>query len=594
MRGWLLGLLAIAASARGEVLSSAGVETGDPLAVAPSSRAELGAPSLTGKHGAGPWRMEAFTKPNSGSPAPETTRNIFEGRLKLIAERPAKGFHVLVDSYGVATADGGAAVARLPDFDFEFLQSAGALIPVRRGSIPGGHGRWEFILEPGRVWDEPEDGGYTRAALPFTLEERNENCMHNGVLTFLFRGDGSVSDVAFEIAQETCLYLQFDWWGFAQARYSPGTVAGRGALIARYRDEVAGRLPTRPISQLAQDYPGTRPENFASAQELEPQSLTVHGVVIDGVHYSSDCPTRFGTYPFCDVLDLPSYSLSKSIVGGIGTMRLNTLIPQFAESAIVDWVPQCAGRDGWQGVTVQDTLDMMTGRYLSPAFEHDEEHDSDGFFAARSHAAKLEFACTHFPRRANPGEVWVYRTTDTYVLGTALANSYAARFGKSADFYDGLLARDIWKPLRLSPVMDVPRRTYDAAAQVFTGYGLTLHRDDIAKIAGFLNVAHGRIEGRVMLDQAMLDDALHRTSDRRRPPTGSDDIHYRNGFWSWNAQHALGCRQPTWIPLMGGFGGIVVELLPNGMTYYYFSDGGRFKYALGAEEANRIRPFCAK
>jgi hypothetical protein len=79
----------------------------------------------------------------------------------------------------------------------------------------------------------------------------------------------------------------------------------------------------------------------------------------------------------------------------------------------------------------------------------------DGFFAAETHADKLEFACTHYPRRANPGEVWVYCTTDTYVLGTALANAYAARFGDDADFYRDVLGKDIWKPLRLSPVMDV-------------------------------------------------------------------------------------------------------------------------------------------
>ncbi len=39
--------------------------------------------------------------------------------------------------------------------------------------------------------DVAEDGGYSRASLPFTLEERNANCMHNGVLTFLFKSDGT-------------------------------------------------------------------------------------------------------------------------------------------------------------------------------------------------------------------------------------------------------------------------------------------------------------------------------------------------------------------------------------------------------------------
>ena len=119
-------------------------------------------------------------------------------------------------------------------------------IPVRRGAVPSPHPLWEFILEPGRVWQEPGDAGFARAALPFALEERNENCMHNGVLTFLFSGDGHVSDVAFEIAKETCAYFRFDWWGYAAAHYTPQPVEGRDQLLARYGEEVRARLPTRP------------------------------------------------------------------------------------------------------------------------------------------------------------------------------------------------------------------------------------------------------------------------------------------------------------------------------------------------------------
>jgi hypothetical protein len=43
---------------------------------------------------------------------------------------------------------------------------------------------------------------------------------------------------------------------------------------------------------------------------------------------------------------------------------------------------------------------------------------------------------------------------------------------------------------------------------------------------------------------------------------------------------------------MSGYGGILVALLPNGMIYYYFSDGGVYLSALGIAEANRIRPIC--
>lgn len=69
-----------------------------------------------------------------------------------------------------------------------------------------------YVLEPGCVWNEPSDGGMSRAALLFALIETNANCTHNGVLTFLFDERGNVSEVTWQIASETCAYLQFDAW----------------------------------------------------------------------------------------------------------------------------------------------------------------------------------------------------------------------------------------------------------------------------------------------------------------------------------------------------------------------------------------------
>src|SRR6185503_18422390 len=107
------------------------------------------------------------------------------------------------------------------------------------------------ILEPGRIWDERSDHGMSRVALPFTLEERNANCMHNGMMTFLFDGR-RVSNVAFEIASETCLYFKFDAWGQLAATFTPAT-APDPATAAAYTLEVSHRLPVKPIAELARD-----------------------------------------------------------------------------------------------------------------------------------------------------------------------------------------------------------------------------------------------------------------------------------------------------------------------------------------------------
>src|SRR6185436_6826249 len=116
------------------------------------------------------------------------------------------------------------------------------------------HPFWNYLVGPGRAWQETGDNGYTRAAFPVALVQRQVNCVHNGVMTFLF-DDTHVSRVQFQIAQETCLYLKFDVGGQLPARYVPGTVAEADTLRTAHAAEVAGRLPAKPISAIADDYP---------------------------------------------------------------------------------------------------------------------------------------------------------------------------------------------------------------------------------------------------------------------------------------------------------------------------------------------------
>lgn len=523
--------------------------------------------------------MDAFAPARDAVPA--TVR--FEGRLAFTAEQ-ASGFKLYRDDFGDAKTGNGAA-KHLPPFDFAFVQVGDALVPEQRGAIPSSHLEWEYILDPGRVWREPGDGAYTRAAIPFTLEERNANCMHNGVLTFLFKADGSVSNVAYQIASETCLYMKFDAWGRFAARYTPGALTSANAIAAAYRDEIAHRLPVKPIAEITAL--GADASKFGAASEVDPDDMTAYGVVVNGTLYSGGCETRQGPYPFCDVLAMPSYSLAKSIFGGIGLMRLSALYPGAPQEMIASHVPQC----NWPGVTFENALDMATGHYISPADQADEDAaDVADFFNPDTHAGKIAFACNHYPRKQPPGERWVYRTSDTYILGTAITDLYRGKTGK--DFYDDALV-PLWQRLRLDPAMDVTRRTYDSTRQPFAGFGLTLHRDDIAKLADFLQRG-GTIEGKAMLDPAMLAAALQRDVSDHGLQASNKDIRYNNGFWAWNAQGILGCKAPTWIPFMSGYGGLVVALFPNGMTYFYVSDSGAWRWAEAAAEANRLKPFCEK
>lgn len=538
---------------------------------------------------AAPLPMGEFTPP-TGAAAP---RHAFEGRLTLSREARLGQMRILRDDYG--TSKSAPEILRhLPAFDFEFVTSGDALVPVRRGSIESTHPQWEFVLEPGRLWTDPADGGLTRAALPFSLEERNANCLHNGVLTFLFDARGQVSRVAYQVSSETCAYLKLDLWGVLPARYRPAAVARSADIAAAYEREVAARLPTRPIEALASAYPGADPAAFGDPREVPPGDMTAYGFVIDGVHYVGGCQTRAGPYPFCDVLDLPSYSLAKSLVAGLGSLALARQFPGVLDERIADYVPACRAAGGWDDVRFRDALDMATGHYDSTRYDEDEKSPAMlRFFIAEDHLSKIEFACRHFPRRAAPGTQWVYHTIDTYILGTALEAFVQRHLGAGQDFYRDILVARLWEPLGLSPVLRESRRTRDLAAQPFTGWGLTLHRDDIARIGAFLVAPGGpKLGGASPFDDRELRIALQRDPADRGLRAIDDSFRYARGFWAHDVSRYIGCAQPTWVPYMAGFGGINVLLLPNGTVYYYFSDGEAYRWAGAAAEAHRIRPYC--
>jgi hypothetical protein len=538
-----------------------------------------------------------FTEPltiSAWSPVGATAspRHRFEGRLVLRGRAGQGGFREWLDDYRVTAGDD-SVHKHLPEFDFEFLQVGDALVPVRRGAIAGAHPYWEFILGPGRVWQETGDGDYSRAALPFSLQEVNANCTHNGVLGFLYKQDGRMSRAAFQISSETCAYFKFDMWGLLDATYLPGRVGRREELARTYEAELASRLPRRPIAELAREFPGVDPSAFGHPDEVSRAHITTWGVIAGGTHYTGDCPTRAGPYPFCEVLHLPSYSIAKSMFAGLALMRLERLYPGARDRVVADYVRECAAGGNWSDVTFENLLDMASGNYLSATAQADETalQTDELFFLQHSHAAKIDYACNHFPRRAQPGKQWVYHSSDTYLLGTAMNAYLRHRNGAGADILADMVAPDVWRAIDLSPTIGNPRRTTDAAAQPFTGYGLTLEPDDVAKLAQFLDPRNPLAQQR--LDPGLFRAALQQDpADRGLGASADGSLRYNNGFWAIRADGLPGCDEPQFIPFMSGFGGISIALLPGGVSYYYFSDNHEHRFRRALLEAAKIRGVC--
>lgn len=479
----------------------------------------------------------------------------FDGTLHITGGRIDGGSRSV---YADAALVGSTPVTldRLPPLNIGLIARAGRVLPAQRGLIAGDR-NWSWFVEPGRAWVEPGEDGI-RIALPFALQERGANCTHNGMLMLIVRR-ASVSNVAYEIASETCAYRKFDAWGLAAADFDRMPIEDAGALLKADAANRAARLPVAGISELSE----RARQALATATGPEP---TVFGAVVDGKHYRSACPTRWGDYPACDDIDLPSYSTAKSIFAAIGLMRLEQLNPGVAQTSVTALVPSC--RPGWEQVTLENVADMATGHYRSKGYEADEMgREAAAFFDARSHANRLSLACEQYPRRTAPGELWVYRTSDTYILGTALS-ALAAR--SHLDLYDGIVA-PLWRDLSLSATLSTTLRTEDDQHQPFAGYGLTYQPDDIARISLWLdNGASG------LLDDAMLRAALQRGENQPPLTAGSADMGYRLGFWSKQIIDHCGIKRR--IPFMSGYGGISVVFVAPGRIFYSFGDDNHFDW----------------
>jgi hypothetical protein len=528
----------------------------------------------------------------------------FEGRLELLNPAASGGSATVHDLFSY-TGDKDSPWRHLPSFSFEFVQNGSRLIPVQQGLIFTGNPSWNYIIGPGRVWREESDSGYTRASFPFTLVERNQNCVHNGEMMFLFSNTKPVriSKVRYQVTQETCFYLKIDMWGQLSATYTPYKVANSTELKNDHASEIAKRFPRRPFTALATDYPNSGLDLAGFFKTVKfPKNITAYGLLIGGRHYVSGCPTRYGEYAFCEEMRLPSYSTAKSAFASVAMMRLGQLYGNTTYSQLIrDYLPQYVLGGDWSKVTFDNTLDMATGNYNKSGFNADEDGPEEtAFLLAEAYDKKIAAAFGPFPHKSDPGTIWIYQSSATFLVTQAMTG-FLQKQGGGADLFN--LVRDsVYKPIHVSKGGLTTIRTDDNEAGRPSGYfGLFYIQDDVVKIARFLNEDQGKINGAQVLDPDRLQDSLFRKpASLGLPVPDQGDVpvaatfHYNNAFWGKHITPAQ-FKQYTcdfWIPYMSGFGGIAILLLPNGAVYYVFSDANEFNWYNAVHEINKLKPYC--
>ena len=524
----------------------------------------------------------SFTAPN-GTAAPD---DVIYGSLSLDMSAFSGGFQALYDRDSVAAVPGNR-IRDLPKFDFEFVSVDQALVPVEKGIVETQHPYFDWIVSPGSVWQLAD--GSIRMSIPFALMEKGANCVHNGVLLVDVGATDTASRALVQIGSETCAYFKFNFWAAYDASWQDQDLADPYVIVNAYNAELAAMLSREPISKLNQKYSDFNAAALAQQDEIAPINMTVYGLVLDGTHYTADCMTRMGLYPHCDTMALPSYSLAKSLAGGLGLMRLEKLYPGAIDAYVADLVGACSGNN-WKGVQLKHLLNMTTGNYQSskPHVDEGAAHYVP-FFTSNTSADKTDFSCNHFKRKSSPGKKWVYHTSDTYLLGAAMNAFLTKNTGGPADYYNDLLV-PLWNELELSPLTHSMRRTTGPRRQPLTGYGMVFYRDDIARAASSLTRQVGAFK--TNFSEAQLAAALQLDEENRGMAAGAKTLRYKNGFWGWNAKNTLRCKDDIWIPFLSGYGGISVVLLPRGDVFYYFSDGGVHTFSSAIKEISKITQIC--
>lgn len=487
------------------------------------------------------------------------------------------------------------ARAFLPEISINVVQSGQHIIPVKRDLQLTEHAHWDYIVGVGDIWQEAADSDYSRVSMPFALVEKNQNCVHNGVLSFLVNEHSETTDFYYQISSETCLYYKADMWGKGNVAYSQKNIENGPEVVDKYLIEQKNRFPVKPLSQLKQQFPAINLDNIALAKSIRTQDLSSVAVVLNGQQYVADCMTRFGLYPFCAQLVLPSYSTAKSIFAGIAMVYLEQRYPAIFEQRVSEWITQCDS-EKWRDVTFAHLLNMSTGNYhaIGHAVDEGAEH-SQLFFKAKTHKQKLQYSCEQFEHQQPPGTAFVYHTSDTYLLGSALNEYLKAQLKKqhkpaTTIVFEHVFVNQLWPLLQLSPVAFSTRKTADARQQAFTGYGLFFTRDDIAKIAHYLMNTQSR-PGK-HLHSKRLQKMLKHSLTGDELSTQYEFIRYHNGFWKQNITDALGCENDTWLPYMMGYGGIAIILINQNMQYYYFSDSDQYSWRDAIKELDKITPLC--
>jgi hypothetical protein len=474
----------------------------------------------------------------------------------------------------------------LPAVTIDFFTLGDLLVPVERGEMlreePAQHpaSYWRVIAQVGRVWREPKDGDWSRAAFPLMLVNDTENHAHQGLATFVYR-QGRVSAVTVQFVQQSAPYLlgrHFVAWGTAPAEFVPAPAAAFEAARAAARAELTARLPARPWAELVSSLPPHTLDGFGGP--LKPQWLIEAALIRAGTLYYQESATPYGPYPYPLEMRFGVRSIMKSVGAPLSLLRLAQVYgPWVLTLKIGDYVPGLDPK--WRRIRFLDAANMASGfggtgslrTQPNDIYDGYLEGDYDGWYTAPSHAEKLAaIARSWHPYPWEPGTVVRYRDQDFYLLGVAIDAFLKSMRGPKADVWE-MLKSEVLAPIGIQHAPAVRTQEPDGReGQVWFNAGFYPTLDDLAKIALLYQAggAHGGqqlLNRQLTLDLLAARDALQKDGDasvRHLTPeeAGPTVEFYKMGF-HFPGYVGSASGQAFHLPSMMGSGENEVTLYPN-------------------------------
>ncbi|MCY3769248.1 MAG: serine hydrolase [Gammaproteobacteria bacterium] len=515
----------------------------------------------------------------------------------------------------------GKRIDRFPGVTLHLAGDGEDLVPLDRGLIrdADGDSYWDLTVSPGKTWKERGDRGWSRFALPFQLSNIFENDTHHGIAMFLYHS-GQVSPVYFQVVAETKPFLCPD--GFQARGYlaaavdSPDPGAVQSAL-QRYRQEKRCQHPILPLEHWRSAR--TRPYLDAIGQGFGSETSLVSGLVVDDGIYATPCHTVCGDYPYPRAMKFGIWSATKTAFCTLACLRLARISGEDPRQAVIsDLLPEAAGRSRWREITVGDCLNMASSIgtaaperepldiFADYLLEYEQASESelglesyrhyfDWFLAPGQHEKNTAaLACPGYPWP--PGSIARYRDQDLYITGVALDVMLKRLRGPDARLWD-MVRDEVYRPAGIFHAVKFHTLESDPSKEVpLSDAGLLLTLDNIARL-GKLILDRGRIGDRQVLDQRILDEIFDHSREKGLPTgthTTDGEIHYHGGTWHLPYRSLSG--KSYWIPTMRGYGGQLIQTLPNGTTAFRFGfDEGeteeRYDALKLARLSDGIRPF---